>query len=177
MRCWSPRARASSNGAADWGRSGGRQARYTSTVESPAGGRTTTRCSLPIPVTGCTHSPRPRHIAGLPARKNGTSLPSSAAPRNNSDCESPKFHKALVATRAAAASLDPPPRPAAVGIRLMSRMATPRFAPVRRRNHSTARTTRFVPPDGTSAPQAWSVPAAEAITHSKSVCPPVCSRK
>ena len=38
----------------------------------------------PSPATGSTRSPRPRQTAGPPARKNGTSLPNSAARRASS---------------------------------------------------------------------------------------------
>ena len=102
------------------------------------------------PSNGVTHSPRPRQIAGPPARKNGTSLPSSAAQRANSSRGRPSRQPSLAATSAAAASLDPPPSPAAAGIRLTSSNSAPRRTPARRRTNSTARTTRLSGPSGTS---------------------------
>ncbi len=63
------------------------------------------------------------------ARKNGTSLPNSAAHSANSSRDRPSRQPSLAATNAAAASLDPPPNPAAAGIRFTSNTCAPRRNP------------------------------------------------
>ena len=65
-------------------------------------------------------SPRPQPSAsGAPLRKNGTSLPSRAANWSSSCRGTASPASRLTASRAAAASLEPPPRPAWTGIRLV----------------------------------------------------------
>lgn len=168
----SPRSRADRRGPIGHGRSPGRHARYTLAVDRPTGGRTTTNQSAPMPTTGSTRSPRPRQIAGPSPRKNGTSLPSSAAKGASAVRGQFNPHPRLAATRAAAASLEPPPRPAAAGIRLTSRKLAPEVTPARWRKSSTARTTRFSLPSGTSPSLLASGPrVAGARLHSSSTRP------
>ncbi len=52
---------------------------YTSRVESPTRGFTRTSAYPPAAGNRCIRSPRPVASAGPPARKNGTSMPSSTA--------------------------------------------------------------------------------------------------
>src|ERR1043166_89934 len=59
-----------------------------------------------------------------PRRKNGTSLPSCAAMSLNFGRGILRPASAGSASRTAAASLDPPPRPAPLGIRLGRRIST-----------------------------------------------------
>ena len=112
---------ASSRGCKGRGDAAARQTPYTAAVARPSGGRTTTKFNNPSPGVGSIRSPRPRQTAGPRLRKNGTSLPSSAASAARSGKDSPSFQPTFAATKAAAASLEPPPKPAAVGIRLINR--------------------------------------------------------
>ena len=76
------------------------------------------------PRSGATRSPRPSTSAGPPARKNGTSEPSRAATRAAGvgvELGAPGLERAV---DAAAASDEPPARPAATGIRFSSRAAS-----------------------------------------------------
>ena len=167
-----PRRKASSSGSKGRGELAGRQTPYTAAVASPSGGRTTTKFITPTLPDGSIRSPRPRQMAGPRWRKNGTSLPSSAAIAAKSFGDRPSFQPRFAATRAAAASLEPPPKPAAVGIRLISRSRAPCRPPVRRRTRSTARKTRFLPSRGTPAKPLLSPasgrPAAAPHWHSNS---------
>src|SRR5438034_748759 len=58
-------------------------------------------------------------------KKNGNSEPSEAAMLSRSDGESGNCHHRRNASRIAAASLLPPPNPAAMGIRLYNSIRTP----------------------------------------------------
>ena len=120
------------------GRSGARRARPR--PGTPPGWPARTAVSPPphearrLSSTGSSSSPRPRIITGAPRRQNGTSEPSSAAAaitvcrRGRSEPGSTRS--------TAAASAEPPPRPAPDGIALVRAMETP--AP----SGSTARAAR-----------------------------------
>ena len=95
--------------------------------------------------SGSISSPRPRQIAAPSPKKNGMSLPSSAARRASSARGQPSCHAALAASSADAASLDAPPSPAADGMRLIRWIAAPAVTPAASRNRSTARTTKLFP--------------------------------
>ena len=81
-----------------------------------------------MPGSRSTISPRPRQIAAHVRRKNGTSLPNSAASWESRSCGQSMPQARLASSSAAAASLDPPPNPAPVGIRLTSSTLAPRLA-------------------------------------------------
>src|SRR5262249_31803427 len=115
----SPAARAVLAASPFTGVGGTRSFRYTSAVASPSAGFTSTRPSGRPAGIGLTTSPRPVHQAAGPFRKNGTSLPSSAPILANSAREAASLHSSLSPTSVAAASLEPPPRPAPQGIRFV----------------------------------------------------------
>ena len=98
------------------------------------------RAAAAPPQTGSTRSPRPRQTAAPPARKNGTSLPNSAATDDNRCLDQFSPHNRFAPTSAAAASLEPPPRPDADGIRLISSTRRPD-------RHTTALTQQRPPRD------------------------------
>ena len=99
----------------------------------------------------CTCSPRPRQTAAPCAKKNGTSLPNSAASSANWARDQPIPHTWLPSSSAVAASLDPPPSPAALGIRFTSSTFAPNSQPLRSRSNSNARTTKLRESVGISA--------------------------
>ena len=103
------------------------------------------RCRPPAPPVLLVRGKRPGRRRGRTARRCPIRRPTSA----NSSRDQPSRQPSLAATSAAAASLDPPPSPAAAGIRLTSRNVAPRRTPARGRTSSTARTTRFSGPSGT----------------------------
>ena len=111
------------------------------------------------PATGSIRSPRPAAIAGLPAKNQGTSLPMPApiSARRAIGQSSPQTTAA--ARRMAAASLEPPPRPAPEGTSLVSSTSRPRSIPAAAARRCAARTTRFESSAGTSrqrtAPAGW----------------------
>src|SRR5437868_13967341 len=75
--------------------------------------------------SGVTRSPRPSQRARPPLRKNGTSEPKEAARLSRSDEDNGNCHHCCKASRTAAASLLPPPKPAVIGIHLFSSITTP----------------------------------------------------
>ena len=86
---------------------------------------------------------RPIPTAVPPKRKNGTSLPNCAAILLNSGNGNVRRASGGSANNTAAASLEPPPRPAPIGIRLVRRISTRpviRMDSIARR---AARTTRL----------------------------------
>ena len=117
-------------------------------LPSQRGGRTITRCTEARPLIVSILSPRPRQMAGFDFRKNGTSLPISAATSASRCVGQFRLQARLAATSAAAASLDPPPNPAAAGIRLTSCSFAPRSTPARSASKRTARTARFFSASG-----------------------------
>src|SRR6266699_2903484 len=89
-------------------------------------------------------SPRPHASAvGAPLAKNATSAPSRVAKWSSSWRGTALPASAFTACSAAAASLDPPPRPERTGIRLVSSSATPNLCPIASRTARAARTARF----------------------------------
>ncbi len=71
------------------------------------------------------NSPMPSTMAGAASRKKGTSAPSCKAKGKSSSVVKRKSHKALRDTNVVAASLEPPPSPAPLGITLPSSISTP----------------------------------------------------
>ena len=149
----------------------GRHLPYTAAVASPSGGRTTTKCSAPSPGDGSTLSPLPRQIGRPAGEKNGTSLPNSAAHRPTRRAAG-RAANLVGGHQRGRRVADPPPKPAAAGIRLTSRNLAPRRTPARRRTNSTARTTRLSGPSGTSwsprPPDRW---PPITLRHRNSTCP------
>ncbi len=90
-----------------------------------------------------TRSPRPSTSAQSPARKNGTSEPRPAAivARSDDGRSSPTPQASSAPSIAAAASLLPPPSPAATGIRLSSKAARAGSGPSTPRARQAARVT------------------------------------
>src|SRR5947209_15774167 len=78
---------------------------------------------------GVTRSPRPSQSARPPVKKNGTSEPSEDAILSRSVEERGNWHHWRSASKTAAASLLPPPNPAAAGIHLYSSIRTPCLQP------------------------------------------------
>ena len=95
-------------------------------------------------------SPRPVPSAMPPTRQAGTSAPSERPMASSCSAPSPSSHSSLQATRAAAASADPPAIPPATGTRLSTRMLRPAAvdaqgpAAARRWRIRAARTARWV---------------------------------
>ncbi len=106
----------------------------------------TSHCGLMVGST-VTVSPRPWARAVPPRMKKATSEPRRAAKEMRSTSVRLSLKRALAALRAVAASLLPPPRPAAVGIRLMMRRSTPAGA-MRSARDSSARYARLAGPSG-----------------------------
>ncbi len=121
---------------------------YTSAVLEPNLGFTSTRASPPAG-TDSSRSPRPVATAPPPWRKKGTSMPRPTAVSSRRRRGHRRPHKRFNPNRTAAASADPPPRPAATGIRLSSPTRTPRSMPAASRRASAARSARFVASLGT----------------------------
>ena len=93
--------------------------------------------------SGKSSDPRPIPTAVPPSRKKGTSLPNCSARALNFGRLRAHPTSAGSANSTAAASLDPPPKPAPMGIRLVSRISiwpVERVASITRR---AARTTRL----------------------------------
>src|SRR5207249_4215368 len=79
-----------------------------------------------------------------------TSLPIFAATSASRSLGQFNCQARFAATIAAAASLEPPPRPAVAGIRFTSSIVAPRLTPPSLRSNSIARQTRFFGPAGIS---------------------------
>ncbi len=100
---------------------------------------------------GVTRSPRPLPTAVAPVREKGTSAPRRAARAESSGRVRFVPHRALQATRVAAASAEPPAMPPATGTRLRRRRSTPSFTPVASARSSAARTARLEASVGTAS--------------------------
>ena len=92
---------------------------------------TTTHHHGPLSATDVTSSPRPVPSAVPPIRAKGTSLPSSAAIASSSSSGVRASHNRSRASRAAAASAEPPAMPPATGISLWTRKSTTGSRPTR----------------------------------------------
>ena len=94
--------------------------------------------------TGSSTSPRPKHNWQPPATQNGMSEPSAAAIISRSATLYPSPHRAFRPTSAAAPSLEPPARPAPIGMRFSRWIAAPNsLKPERSRSSLAARSTRL----------------------------------
>ncbi|OEG71584.1 hypothetical protein ATZ36_13900 [Candidatus Endomicrobiellum trichonymphae] len=98
---------------------------YTSAVGTPKPGFTRTIFNFPMLFNGVTISPVPSHRAVPPVRKKGTSAPSFIAICSNSSFVVFIFHSLIKALSVEAASEEPPPRPAPVGISFLKYIFTP----------------------------------------------------
>ena len=117
---------------------------------------------------GSRISPIPRARHGFPSKKKGTSAPSPVARSCISGEDKGLDHISLRARRVAAASLLPPPMPAATGICLNSFMETPSRSPVREKKDRAALNTRLLSSAGTGIPsQASFIPPPRAIVSSR----------
>ncbi|MBA7625804.1 hypothetical protein ES703_33236 [subsurface metagenome] len=103
-----------------------------------------------------------------PRMKNGTSAPSSTASPSISGTVIPVCHSSFSPFRTAAASLEPPPRPAPAGMRFSSRILMPRPFPVLSLNNVTARIQRLLSSVGTP-PAAGPVTSSDTLSLGRSV--------
>ena len=100
------------------------------------------------PGTFVSFSPIPRQRQQPPVIQKGTSAPIRFPISESSSAESPVFIRRFSPRSTAAASEDPPPRPACAGICFSSSMRTPPEIPVSAKNSSAAFHMRFSCPDG-----------------------------
>ena len=91
-------------------------------------------------------SPRPVHQAAGPGRRTVHHCPTRRRGRPVRPGSVPIARGHSVPASAAAASLEPPPNPAAIGIRFHKRTSAPRSRPVRRLSNSAARQIRLSGP-------------------------------
>src|SRR2546428_490718 len=128
---------------------------YASGVETLKGGSTRATSAGAAGGAGTRNcrSPRPHaSAAGAPLAKNATSAPSRVAKWSSSWRGTTLPASAFTACSAAAASLDPPPRPDRTGMRFVSSSATPNLCPVASRTARAARTARFCSGGPSSGP-------------------------
>ena len=90
-----------------------------------SGGTSSNRCEAGMDRVRRTTSPLPSIITVPPRRKKGTSEPREAAKGIRSSRPRPKDQSSFRALRVAAASLLPPPRPAAIGMDLSKYISAP----------------------------------------------------
>ena len=92
-------------------------------------------------------SPMPAICAGREARQTGTSAPRARAVRRSVSCRAgPSFQSAARPRSTAAASAEPPPRPAVRGMRLRSAMRTPGGRPSAAASAAAARCAKLSSP-------------------------------
>jgi hypothetical protein len=133
---------------------------YTSAVDSGKLGFTRTIASPPLLVSARNRSPRPVPTARPRPRKNGTPLPIRAPSSASRSRDHLRPQTRFNAQSVAAASLDPPPSPAATGIRLSSRMWAPSSLFAASWRSRAARITRLPSPVG----NAGSVLSSEIVS-------------
>ncbi|OGK94267.1 MAG: hypothetical protein A3J45_05885 [Candidatus Rokubacteria bacterium RIFCSPHIGHO2_02_FULL_69_13] len=141
---------------------------YTSRVESGKSGFTSTSESAGLAGSGSIRSPRPVARARPPLRKNGTSIPRATARSASRAPLQRRPQSRFSPQRAAAASLEPPPSPAATGIRFSRVIRAPRFTPAASIRSRAALTTRFASSVGRAGSLVLRVRASSSSRTSRS---------
>ena len=115
-----------------------------------------------------TRSPRPSISTGPPGRKSGTSEPMRVATCISRSSANSTPHSSSAPRSTAAASLDPPPSPAATGSRFSSTMSSGGIGTSLRSSRSAAR-TRFSPAPEIGKPAQCSSSSVPSPPSSRSV--------